>query len=259
MRLRETSIVFGLLIPIALQAAPAALAAGGEIELSQAAAVAGGVTPGDTAGFPITISASGRYRLVGNLDVPAGDDGIVIDADNVTLDFNGYTLDGGGKGGTGVASRSDGIEIENGGVTGFQSFGITSGAVGKFWTISGMRVVKNGLGVSAGDYARVVGNNISFNDNYGLSCEFCLVQGNVVARNHDDGIDVRGGSVVDNMIASNRGFGISAFMLGFVLSGYGNNTLINNNGSGQIGADGQFVQQSPQVNGRILPLQPNVE
>ena len=47
------------------------------------------------------------------------------------------------------------------------------------------------------------------------------------------------------MIASNRG--------------YGNNTLINNNGAGSLGEDGRFIEQRPQVNGRLRPLQPNVE
>ena len=158
-----------------------------------------------------------------------------------------------------MASSHDSIEIKDGVVTGFQLFAIDSRSAGRFWTVSNMRVVENGLGVSAGTYARVVGNTISLNNNYGLSCEFCLVEGNVVAANHDDGIDVKGGAVLGNMIASNRGYGISAFMLGYVLSGYGNNTLVNNNGSGRLGADGGFVPQSPQTNGRIVALQPNVE
>jgi hypothetical protein len=234
-------------------------AAADEVLISQETAVAGGITPGDDPGFPVTLSAPGRYRVVGNLDVPAGADGIRIEADNVTLDFGGFTMQGADQAATGIISNHDSIEIRDGVVTGFQLFAIDSHSVGRFWTVSGMRIIKNGLGVSAGTYARVVDNNISFNDNYGLSCQFCLVEGNVVALNHDDGIDVKGGTVLGNMIASNRGYGISAFMLGYVLSGYGNNTLVNNNGSGRLGADGGFVVQSPQVNGRIETLQPNVE
>jgi hypothetical protein len=244
---------------IAALIGPPAFAADDEIPISQEGAIAGGVTPGDAPGFPVTLSTPGRYRLMANLTPTPGADGIVIDADNVTLDFHGHTLDGGGSGGSGVASGRDSIEIRDGVITGFQYFAIDSRASGKFWAISGMRVVANGLGVTAGAYARVVGNTIAANNNYGLSCEYCLVEGNVVAMNHDDGIDVKAGAVLGNMIAHNRGYGISAYMLAYVLSGYGNNTLINNNGSGRLGPDGRFIAQTPQVNGRIEALQPNVE
>ena len=249
----------GPVLGVAVLLVSPAAAAGGEVLLSQDSAEAGGVTPGDTPGFPITISAPGRYRLSGNLTPPAETDGIHIESDNVTLDFDGFALDGGGRAATGIISDKDSIEIRGGAITGFQLFAVDSHSVGRFWTISNMRIVENGLGVSAGAYARVTDNNISANNNYGLSCQFCLVEGNVVAMNHDDGIDVRGGTVLNNMIASNRGYGISAYMLGFALSGYGNNTLVDNNGSGHLSADGQFIPQNPQVYGRILALQPNVE
>jgi len=236
-----------------------AFAVDDEILISQERAIAGDVTAGDAPGFPVTLSTPGRYRLIANLAPPPGTDGIVIGADNVTLDFHGHTLDGGGNGGSGVASGRDSIEIRDGVITGFEYFAIDSRASGKFWTISGMRVVANGLGVTAGAYARVVGNTIAANNNYGVSCEYCLVEGNVVAMNHDDGVDVRAGAVLGNTIAHNRGYGISAYMLAYVLSGYGNNTLINNNGSGRLDPNGRFIAQTPQVNGRIEALQPNVE
>src|SRR5258707_993661 len=142
--------VIGFVVPLAVMAAGPAAAAGGEILISQEAALAGSVTPGDAPGFPITLSQPGRYRLVGNLDASANTDGIVINADDVTVDFGGFTLSGGGKAGTGVASAHDAVEIENGGVSGFQHFGIDSRSAGKVWTISDMRVLSNGLGVSAG-------------------------------------------------------------------------------------------------------------
>ena len=54
-----------------------ALAVDGVIEINQARALAGGVTAGDSAGFPVTLSASGSYRLTGNLTVPSSTSGIV--------------------------------------------------------------------------------------------------------------------------------------------------------------------------------------
>jgi hypothetical protein len=250
--------VFALATIAALSGTPVE-AAGGEVIITQESAMAGGVTPGDQPGFPVTITKAGRYRLASNLAPPRDADGIAIDADNVTVDFDGFTLDGAGQAATGVASRGNSIEIKNGVVTGFQYFAIDSRATGRFWTISNMRVISNGLGVTAGAYSRVIGNTIASNQNYGLSCTYCLVEGNIVALNHDDGIDVKAGAVLGNMVADNRGYGISAFMLAYVLSGYGNNTLINNNGAGRLGTDGHFIPQRPQVNGRIEALQPNVE
>jgi hypothetical protein len=246
-------------LAIALALLPAPSLAAGEIQLTQQAALDGNVTEGDAPGFPITLSAGGRYRLAENLAAPSGADGIVITADAVTLDFDGFTLSGEGEGGTGIASYRDAIEIRDGVISGFGLFAIDTHTVGRYWTISNMRIVDNGLGVSAGGYARVVDSNISGNRNYGLSCQFCLIEGNVVADNYDDGIDIKGGAVIGNMIAGNRGYGISAFMLGYVLSGYGNNTLVNNNGAGSLSGDGRFMPQRPQVNGRLVALQPNAE
>ena len=54
-------------------ASPApALAVDGVIEINQARALAGGVTPGDTAGFPVSLNDSGSYRLTSDLVPPPG-------------------------------------------------------------------------------------------------------------------------------------------------------------------------------------------
>jgi hypothetical protein len=61
--------------------------------IDQKAALGGKVTTGDTAGFPVTISQPGSYRLNSNLVVPdAGTTAIEITADNVTLDLNGFAI-----------------------------------------------------------------------------------------------------------------------------------------------------------------------
>lgn len=73
-----------------------AMAVDGVIEINQARAIAGGVTPGDAAGFPVTLDQSGSYRLTGDL-APTGPAAnvIEIDADNVRLDLNGFRISGG--------------------------------------------------------------------------------------------------------------------------------------------------------------------
>ena len=63
--------------------------------IDQAAATNGNVTPGDSRGFPVTISQSGSYRLSSNLTVPdAYTNAIEIRANHVTLDLNGFTISG---------------------------------------------------------------------------------------------------------------------------------------------------------------------
>src|SRR5262245_46426655 len=78
----------------AVQANPAA-AIDGEVLLSQQAALAGNITPGDTPGYPITISLPGSYKLGSNLNVTANAGvGISVRASNVTIDFAGFRLSG---------------------------------------------------------------------------------------------------------------------------------------------------------------------
>src|SRR5687768_8687838 len=66
------AVVFGL---AALVHASVASAIDGEVLIDQTKAQAGGVTPGDDPGFPVTISKSGVYKLSGNLVVPADTNG----------------------------------------------------------------------------------------------------------------------------------------------------------------------------------------
>ncbi len=81
---------------LALVLARPAFAVDGVIEINQARATAGSVTAGDTPGFPVSINATGSYRLTGDLNVPAGLDGIDVNSDDVTLDLNGFNIVGGG-------------------------------------------------------------------------------------------------------------------------------------------------------------------
>ena len=60
----------GLLIVSALLVSVPAFAVDGVVLIDQNHALAGNVTPGDTPGFPVTISQPGSYRLTGNLIVP---------------------------------------------------------------------------------------------------------------------------------------------------------------------------------------------
>jgi hypothetical protein len=56
--------------------------------------------------LPFTIDQSGSYFLTGNLTGVPAQNGIIIDADDVTLDLNGFTL-------TGVVGSLNGISVPN--------------------------------------------------------------------------------------------------------------------------------------------------
>ena len=70
-------------------------ASDGVLEINQTCAVQTGCFAGDTAGFPVTISETGSYRLTGNLSLGSNAVmGIRIQAPNVELDLGGFTLRG---------------------------------------------------------------------------------------------------------------------------------------------------------------------
>jgi hypothetical protein len=78
-------------IPAALLAALPLLAfspafAAGEILITHAKALAGKVTPGDTAGYPVTISIPSTFELASNLFVAANKIGIQVTSPEVTID-----------------------------------------------------------------------------------------------------------------------------------------------------------------------------
>lgn len=69
-----------------------ALAEEGIVEINEARALAGGVSTGDTAGYPVTISEPGSYALTGNLIQSASTTTIMISADDVDLDLRGFKI-----------------------------------------------------------------------------------------------------------------------------------------------------------------------
>jgi hypothetical protein len=182
--------------------------ASAEIVITQAKAVAGNVTPGDTPGFPVTLSRAGTYSLGSNLSVPANRDGIVITAPDVTLDLNGFFMGGAGTADHGITGTARGVTIMNGTLVGFGENGING--QGPFWIVRDMRVI-NTRGFAA------------------IKCaESCLVEGSIVFANKNQGVDNQagGGSVIGNVIANNGGQGVASSG-----AGIGHNALILNDGN----------------------------
>jgi hypothetical protein len=221
-----------ILALVALSAIPAS-ALDGEVLINQAKANAGGITPDDNPGFPVTISRSGKYKLIGNLNVPADRNGIAVTANYVTIDLNGFRI-AGGKVGVNAPNRN-GLTVVNGTIRNFASHGIVTRA---FAVIQDMQITNNGgIGVKLHTNGRVLRSTISESGNTNIFCiSKCLIAQNVVTRSlFESGIvlltSAGGHLVLGNTIAGNQLFGI--YTEG--MTGFGNNTLTGNNPDGVLG------------------------
>ena len=92
------SLALSVLLLLALATIGPSRACGddGVMEINQAGALAGGITPEDAPGFPVTLDRAGSYRLTSNLDYASYPDhgGLWIRASGVVLDLNGFTIRG---------------------------------------------------------------------------------------------------------------------------------------------------------------------
>jgi hypothetical protein len=137
--MRSTSrIAVAALLLMAGSLAPSARAVDGVLEINQACAAGPGCFPGDAAGFPVTITGSGSYRLTSLLQAPDQDTTMIsITGSGVTLDLNGFAIRGtGGYGGppsttcsgagsgVGVSATGSDVVVSNGYIVGMGSHGV---------------------------------------------------------------------------------------------------------------------------------------
>lgn len=234
----------------------------GVVEINQVRALAGNVTPGDTPGFPVSLTQKGSYKLTSNLTIPnENTSGIIATAENVSIDLNGFSVIGvsgaAGPSGFGIGVRTEARGVVYNGM--IRGMGDTGVQVGRFSRVEHVQVSLNGIGVqAAGSLIREVvatenrleGIRIAnrstvteciANDNLGSGIVGDIdvnIVGNTVMENHGMGI-VAGGSglVLQNTVSGNGGLGLS---LGSE-TGYGQNVVNSNNGS----------PLNPQVSGGI--------
>ncbi|MBC7942192.1 MAG: hypothetical protein H7Z19_20965 [Chitinophagaceae bacterium] len=218
--LRASALTLSLLL--------AAGAAQAQTTVDQAKAQAGGVTPGDWPGFPITIDKPGSYVLTGNLDVPFHMNAFVINADNVTLDLNGFevrssgvcTRDANNNGWVSCNSASasgqqlisfSGIDvngsntvIRNGTIAGFRGHGVY-GPAGGLW-LDGLRIRHNRHnGVQMmGSGNRVTDTDLQLNKENGILGVRVLVDGVTARENGDHGMQLSHSLVSRSMATHNR-------------------------------------------------------
>ncbi len=255
----ERSPMRGALAACALFAAaglPSAYAVDGAIQINQARALAGNVTAGDTAGFPITINTSGYYVLTSNLVVPnQNTTAIVINANNVTIDLNGFAMLGPNVCATDGFSPAQPCTAPAGST--YAGIGVDGGSQTPN-TVSNTRVINGtidgvgGMGIFGNVNMRIEGVNVSNCGSYGIYTFGGLIKDVLVRACGNTGIATSGALITNSRSLFNRGYGIWT-MAGSVLTGnivmqnlsYGfvltpdtryTNNLIdgNNNGGPQI-------------------------
>jgi hypothetical protein len=196
---------------------------GGTITLDQAKAEAGAVSPGDAAGFPITLSQPGSYRLTGNLVLTDPQvDAIQITANHVTLDLNGFTIQGpvscvgagvnlgctpGAASGAGVRA----LAVHFSGLRNGTIRGLGAGVVlGSFARVEDLVVTDTRLGaITTGPSSMVARNTVS-GGLIGISATGAI-RDNVVSGSRTHGIVTHGSSLAaGNTVSFTGGYGIHA-------------------------------------------------
>jgi len=235
----------------------------GAIEIN-AACAAVGCFKGDSPGYPVTISAPGRYVLTSDLAVAdIATTGIRIEAFDVNVDLNGYTLSGPNvctgigstlactatTGGDGVSAPNltlARIRVQNGTIRGFGYRGIDLNA--EDVRIERVTVLENGsYGVRVGLRSRLELVTANRNQGIGIIMTSRSKANDCTAdENGDSGIKGFPNTAVTNSAARNNGYaGISmddgSLVVGNLVAGnanyglrlkdntgYGNNVIVDN-------------------------------
>ncbi len=250
-QIRTTAALFAGVLLMSAALPGAAFAVDGQIAITQARAMAGGVTPGDAPGFPVTITQPGSYVLSGILTVPdANTDAIVINASHVTLDLNGFAILGstdcsGGLNpcagaGTGTGIKTPAVQfnitIRNGTIQGMGSAGIA--LQGDSHLVEYVHARSSGAyGISVEESndegsSIVQHNTVQRNGGYGILLTRGSVNNNVVDVNIV-GIGLAFGTISQNVITRNAQIGIQlnsrSSYIGNVMNGNGSNVVGGHN------------------------------
>jgi hypothetical protein len=227
------------------------------IEINQASASAGEITPGDSPGFPVTIGEPGSYRLTSDLTVsnPAIT-AIIINASFVHIDLNGFTIRGpntwagdqasctaSGAGRAVLAANSEtGIVVSNGSVFGAPLHGIAlHGANNRVERVLAEQSCMDGIILGA--TSLVIDSIARRNRGAGFNLDpNSRISGSIAEQNGAFGIAVDEYGMVERCaVSANQGGGIgagvsSASQNGFVDITAGVGSLVLDNVVGAFGA-----------------------
>jgi hypothetical protein len=250
------------LCSVVLAAFPCSIyAVDGVVLIDQNHALAGNITPGDTPGFPVTISQPGSYKLSGNLTVPdANTTAIQIAADHVTLDLNGFAIIGPvvctsspavcPPAGTGIGINADngpgkagprGTKVLNGTIRGIGQTGIVITGTGAYVekltvnssggngfvvagsVVNSSAILNGGFGILA---ITVLSSFATDNHGNGIVLDGSggVAIGDIASFNGGNGIQSPNGTVTSSTMVRNTGFGISAVCPSSIIG----NTVVSN-------------------------------
>jgi len=216
------------------------------VMIDQRTALAGKVTAGDAAGFPVTISESGSYRLNSNLVVTSPATTVIeITANDVTLDLAGFSIIGpntcsgtpvscslmgsgiGIKAVSDTAASPENVRVMNGTVRGMGGHGIRM--MGNGTAVEKVQSVSNGgPGIVVGN-GSIIDSVAMFNGS-GAAVVGLIVRG-TTAMNNVVGIHVRPGGVgTGNSAVSNAATGMTGQCPAVIVG----NTTFNNGTNLQI-------------------------
>jgi hypothetical protein len=236
----------------------------GVITIDQTKALNGGVTPGDAAGFPVTISQPGHYRLSGPLTVAdVNKSGIEINASNVTIDLNGFAITGpvtctgsipqsiacapASSLGAGINSSGQHVTVRNGGVRGF-AFGVFPGFFGRVEKMNVTHSANSAILAASGSI--VQDNIVHYAGGDGVFVATAgEARGNTVYMAKANGVKGEMGALlIQNRVTLAGQYGIHA-------NTYGNATLVQNTvNSATLGAVLGGVALDPGAcNGSVCP------
>lgn len=225
-------------------AAHPAPAADGQILIGQAKALAGNVTPGDAPGFPVTLTRTGSYKLIGNLDIPPGLNGIEANAVEATIDLNGFRIDGKGRATAGdcIVGNQRNLTVRNGTV-----MRCNRGIYFKGGNIaSELRIAENEYGIRVENTTAAIKNNTFIANVNGVFCADsstgCLIENNLIRGFQRTGVSygafvADGSTLIGNMI-SNHGAGVYSLGPSVALGD-------NNLGGNGIAVDGAYRPLHP--------------
>lgn len=237
----------------ALLATPA-LAVDGVVEINEARALAGAITPGDTPGFPVTLSRPGSYRLTSRLATSSkSTTGILVTSDDVTLDLNGFAIAcafaveggvipaaclaplGSGDGvGVDVNTRAR-TTVRNGVVRNMGRDGVHLGLQARVEQVQ--TSANGGDGIEVFDQSSVADSKAIGNTGRGIFAgSACKISGSTVYSNGNDGITAGSGCTLrENTARSNEGDGINA---GIASTLSDNTAFVNTRNGLWVGAAG---------------------
>jgi hypothetical protein len=235
------NLALSLVAGIASVAAFAPTAFAQIITIDQTKALAGGVTPGDGAGFPVTLSEAGTYRITSNLDVSPFPEtsAIVVTEHNVTIYADGFQIQGAvicsgtpstctpaDSGSVGIFSSMDNVTVVDGTIHRFGT-GVALGTNGK---VRGIRALSNaGTGILIDGAGGTVQNSV-VDGNAGNGIVLTEAGGWIaanVAKKNEAGIEAVGGTVISqNTAFENSTHGIATGYLSTAI-----NNSANDNGT----------------------------